>query len=393
MARTVQLWRDEAPPAPMLATPCELDALNLDNSSHLYEQKFDGIRAIVIVEPAHPTARVRILSRNGNDKAAQFPEIVRALRELAAQLSGTVILDGEVVALDARGRPTSFTRAAVPHAPDGRARHRRPVGTVPTALIVFDLLREGQEDLRPLPLAARRARLEHLLHVRTSERLREGLYVAGDGRRVLAQARTRGLGGPDRQGRRRALPVGRAVADVAQGQAAQARDARHRRLDRSQGHARRLRGADGRPPHRCARQAGATGEGQRRDAVLRRQCRHRVQRRRDLGSPACACGRWPAPRRPSSMPHGPADSTGSSHACSAKCASASGRPRGDCVIPCSSACVTTSAWRASDGLVTGSRTNAERRTPTPQTRPPDADAAGVAVACAWSGWPGPTRPC
>ena len=188
MARTVQIWRDEAAPAPMLATPCELDALNLDNSSMLYEQKFDGIRAIVIVEPAHPTAKVRLLSRNGNDKAAQFPEIVRALRELAAQLTGTVILDGEVVALDAKGRPASFTalqsRMHLKGARDIDARS----ATVPTALIAFDLLREGQEDLRPLPLAARRARLEHLLHVRTSERLREGVYVAGHGRSVLAQA-------------------------------------------------------------------------------------------------------------------------------------------------------------------------------------------------------------
>jgi bifunctional non-homologous end joining protein LigD len=188
MARTVQIWRDEAPPAPMLATSCELDDLNLDNSSMLYEQKFDGIRAIVIVEPAHPSARVRMLSRNGNDKAAQFPEIVRALRELAAQLSGPVILDGEVVAVDARGRPASFTtlqsRMHLKGAKDIDARS----ATVPTALVVFDLLREGREDLRPLPLADRRARLEHLLHVRTSERLREGAYVAGDGRGVLAQA-------------------------------------------------------------------------------------------------------------------------------------------------------------------------------------------------------------
>jgi len=188
MARPVQLWHDQAPPAPMLATPCELSVLQLDNSSMLYEQKLDGIRAIVIVEPGHPTARVRLLSRNGNDKAAQFPEIVRALRELAADVSTTVILDGEIVALDRRSQPASFTalqsRMHLKGASDIAAR----TATVPTALVVFDLLREGREDLRPLTLAARRARLEHLLHVRTSERLREGLYTAGDGRSVLAQA-------------------------------------------------------------------------------------------------------------------------------------------------------------------------------------------------------------
>lgn len=188
MARTVQPWHDTAPPAPMLATPCELDAVPLSSASLVYEQKLDGIRAIVVVEPGHPTARIALLSRNGNDKAAQFPDIVTALRELAGRLGGPVILDGEIVALDSRGRPTSFTalqaRMHLKGTRDIEARAR----TVPTALVVFDILREGREDLRPLPLAARRARLEQLLHVRTSERLREGTFTAGDGRRVLAQA-------------------------------------------------------------------------------------------------------------------------------------------------------------------------------------------------------------
>ena len=85
MARTVQLWRETAPPAPMLATPTDLDAINLASSSLIYEQKFDGIRAIAVVEPAAPTPRVQVLSRNGNDKTRQFPEIVRALRTLGTR--------------------------------------------------------------------------------------------------------------------------------------------------------------------------------------------------------------------------------------------------------------------------------------------------------------------
>lgn len=188
MARAVQPWRDETAFSPMLATPAELSAVNLASPALLYEQKLDGIRAIAVVEPGHPTSRIRLLSRNGNDKAEQFPDIVRALRDLAAQLAGPVVLDGEIVALDARGRPTSFTalqsRMHLRGAGDIAARS----ATVPTALVAFDLLREGGQDLRPLPLAARKARLEHLLHVRTSERLREGVYTAGDGARVLAQA-------------------------------------------------------------------------------------------------------------------------------------------------------------------------------------------------------------
>jgi bifunctional non-homologous end joining protein LigD len=172
----------------MLATPSELDAINLASSSLLYEQKFDGIRAIAVIEPALPAARVQLLSRNGNDKAPQFPDIVRALRELAAQVGKPLILDGEVVALDARNRPTSFTALQSRMHLRGAREIEARTATVPTAFIVFDLLREGGEDLRPLPLAARRVRLEHLLHVRTNERLREATFVAGDGQRVLAQA-------------------------------------------------------------------------------------------------------------------------------------------------------------------------------------------------------------
>lgn len=188
MARTVQLWRETAPPAPMLATPTDLDAINLASSSLIYEQKFDGIRAIAVVEPAAPTPRVQLLSRNGNDKTKQFPEIVRALRTLGTQVNGPVILDGEIVALDERGNPASFSALQSRMHLTGATTIEARQATVPTALVVFDLLREGGEDLRPLPLAARRARLEHLLHVRTSEYLREGAFTAGDGARVLDQA-------------------------------------------------------------------------------------------------------------------------------------------------------------------------------------------------------------
>ncbi len=179
----------------MLATSAELAAVNLDNPVLIYEQKFDGIRAIVVVEPGRPTPRVEILSRNGHDKSAQFPEVVRALRELSAQVDVPLVLDGEIVALDGQGRPASFSALQPRMHLTGAAAISTRSATTPTALVAFDLLREGKEDLRPLPLADRRARLEHLLHVRTSEHLREGGYTAGDGRRVLARAEREGWEG------------------------------------------------------------------------------------------------------------------------------------------------------------------------------------------------------
>jgi bifunctional non-homologous end joining protein LigD len=170
----------------VLASPGEVP---LTSARLVYEPKYDGIRVLAVVTPAHPTPSVALYSRNGNDKAAQFPEIARALRGLAPALPGTTVLDGELVALDARGEPTSFTRLQGRMHLTGARDIAAQVDRVPTAFIVFDLLRLGQDDLRPLALTLRRARLEKLLHTRTDERLREGSYVAGDGRALLARAR------------------------------------------------------------------------------------------------------------------------------------------------------------------------------------------------------------
>ena len=63
-------------------------------------------------EPGHPLAIVRLFSRNGHDKTRQFPEVVRELQRLVQDLGVPVMLDGEVVALDARGEPTSFVDLA-----------------------------------------------------------------------------------------------------------------------------------------------------------------------------------------------------------------------------------------------------------------------------------------
>jgi bifunctional non-homologous end joining protein LigD len=161
----------------------------LTSARLVYEPKYDGIRVLAAVTPAHPTPTVSLYSRNGNDKAAQFPEIVKALRGLASALPGTTVLDGELVALDARGEPASFTRLQGRMHLTGARDIAAQVDRVPTAFIVFDLLRVGQDDLRPLALTLRRARLEKLLHTRTDERLREGSYVAGDGRALLERAR------------------------------------------------------------------------------------------------------------------------------------------------------------------------------------------------------------
>src|SRR6476620_7450859 len=95
MPRTVAM--PAGVPAPMLATlPAQEPPL--DDARFVYEPKYDGIRAIVRVEPG-PKPTVRFWSRNGNEKTMQFPEIAAALQRWARQLDAPVILDGEIVAL------------------------------------------------------------------------------------------------------------------------------------------------------------------------------------------------------------------------------------------------------------------------------------------------------
>src|SRR5579864_8420663 len=86
---------------PMLASLTEAP---LDDPAFVYEPKYDGIRAIVEIGGD----AVRLWSRLGNEKTAQFPEIVTALRQWSRRLKRPLVLDGEIVALDADGNPSGF---------------------------------------------------------------------------------------------------------------------------------------------------------------------------------------------------------------------------------------------------------------------------------------------
>src|SRR6187200_1698851 len=139
---------------PMLAS---LEDAPLEDPYLVYEPKYDGIRAIAEVSPAGP---VRLWSRLGNEKTTQFPEIAAALAKWARRQKQPVVLDGEIVALDADGRPAGFQRL------QGRIHLAgEPIltpGSVTTAYIVFDVLREGKHDLCDLQLLERRQIVERL---------------------------------------------------------------------------------------------------------------------------------------------------------------------------------------------------------------------------------------
>jgi bifunctional non-homologous end joining protein LigD len=150
---------------PMLATlPSQEPSLTLKD--YVYEPKVDGIRAIVEVLPKSPKAAVRLWSRNGNEKTAQFPDVVEGVGTWLKKISAPVVLDGEVVALDEQGRPASFQRiqhrihVTVPGF-NSRKKILSPEEQ-PVAFVAFDLLRDGDRDLRNLCLYERRELLEAL---------------------------------------------------------------------------------------------------------------------------------------------------------------------------------------------------------------------------------------
>jgi bifunctional non-homologous end joining protein LigD len=155
---------------PMLAS---LGEAPLRDSSLAYEPKYDGIRAIVDVPAAGP---VRLWSRLGNDKTAQFPEIAAALeRWRTRQLEAPLVLDGEVVALDPAGEPTGFQKL------QGRIHGSGPADAGRVAFIAFDILRQGSTDLRQRPFVERRAALERVFSSGRSPTLRLSEVSYGDG--------------------------------------------------------------------------------------------------------------------------------------------------------------------------------------------------------------------
>jgi bifunctional non-homologous end joining protein LigD len=110
----------------------------------VFEVKWDGYRALGYVREGE----ARLVSRNDNDLTGRFPQVAKALAKAAR--SPECVVDGEVCALDAQGRP-SFS-----------AMQQGKPGT-PIVYAVFDVLEIDGKPILDLPLRERRERLEHLL--------------------------------------------------------------------------------------------------------------------------------------------------------------------------------------------------------------------------------------
>ena len=131
----------------MLAHPLEADSVDL--SDYVAEWKWDGIR-IQIVGTGNDT---RLYSRAGDDISASFPEI-------AAAFTGHAVLDGELLVRGEfqGGEAASFN--ALQQRLGRKVVSAKMQADYPAFVRLYDLLLEGDEDLRALPWTDRRARLE-----------------------------------------------------------------------------------------------------------------------------------------------------------------------------------------------------------------------------------------
>jgi bifunctional non-homologous end joining protein LigD len=149
-----------------------------------FEVKWDGMRVVAAVGD-----EVRLTSAAGHDATDRFPE----LADLAPHLGASgVVLDGEVVALDGRGR-ADFGRLQPrmqARSPERVAHLRR---SVPVTFVVFDLLHLDGHDTTALTYLERRGLLTDL--VTPTERWLVPAHQVGDGPALHAAAADQGLEG------------------------------------------------------------------------------------------------------------------------------------------------------------------------------------------------------
>ncbi len=155
-----------------------------DDPGHLFEIKWDGVRAITYVEDG----RHRMHGRRRRNLAERYPEL-RFLRDLP----GGLVLDGELVVLQPDGKPDF--RAIVGRENSSGARAEAAAQEQPVVYVVFDLLYFDGASLLDLPLRERRALLEQLTASVAQPRLMLSEGVVGTGLALFAAARERGLEG------------------------------------------------------------------------------------------------------------------------------------------------------------------------------------------------------
>lgn len=189
--RTIEELRENRPPAHPAINPAKIPGSRagrfpaegeyvpmfasltdgpFSESEWIYEPKLDGIRAIAMIRKG----KVSLWSRRGLNLTASYPSIVKELSAYGQD----VIFDGEIVALDAQGRP-SFQelqqRSGLTRSPDVKIAETR----VPVFYYVFDILHLSGRAMENVKLRDRKALLKQTLVPTDRVRLVEPLAADG----------------------------------------------------------------------------------------------------------------------------------------------------------------------------------------------------------------------
>jgi DNA ligase-1 len=146
---------DQAPfrPAMLAHALDEPDLAALDPAEFMAEWKWDGIRVQAVAAHYDGRTVARLYSRTGEDISKSFPDLLDALR-----LPGAI--DGELLIMREH-RVQSFN--VLQQRLNRKSVTNKLMTEFPAHLRAYDLLADGEEDLRELPFAERRARLEQFV--------------------------------------------------------------------------------------------------------------------------------------------------------------------------------------------------------------------------------------
>ena len=139
------------------------------------ELKLDGYRALAIKS----SGKVHLRSRNDNDFNARYPGVVKAL----APMPDDTVIDGEVVALDADGRPSFNTL------------QNYGSSGAPLHFFIFDVLILKGKDLMGEPLVKRRELIEEHVLPKLADPIRYSPVLEGTLKQLIYSVKTQGLEG------------------------------------------------------------------------------------------------------------------------------------------------------------------------------------------------------
>jgi len=155
--------------SPMLAVPADG---KFSHKGWIYEPKLDGMRALTVLRDG----KARMFSRRGLEITNQYPKLALQLPLVSPQ---NIVIDGEIIALDAKGRP-SFQQLQQRMNLTKSVDIAKQEQLVPVFYFVFDILEIGGFDLTNAPLRERKRVLSQALVINEMVRIIDYFDEDGD---------------------------------------------------------------------------------------------------------------------------------------------------------------------------------------------------------------------